>query len=79
MKKDKTKISAASEIDDEMLGQVAGGTDVGEEEENIPTYLDEWDAYVAIHCAGKECYNCIECKLLLPVTVCVCPRCGRCH
>ena len=80
MENEKNKISEAMEIDDEMLEQVSGGTDMEEEEEeDIPTYEDIWDAYVAMKCVGKECYNCYGCGLLIPVTNCICPRCGRRH
>lgn len=79
MENEKNKISEAMEIDDEMLEQVSGGTDTEEEEEDIPTYEDIWDAYIAMQCVGKECYNCYGCGLLIPVTNCICPRCGRRH
>ena len=47
------------ELADDMLEQVSGGTGVEEEEEEVPTYVDEWAAYEAIHCEGKE-YTILE-------------------
>ena len=67
------------EMTDDLLDKVSGGTGVEEEEEEIPTYVDEWAAYEAIYCAGKESYNCFDCGLQIPVSVCICPRCGRRH
>ena len=65
------------EMTDDLLDKVSGGTGAEEEEEEIPTYVDEWAAYEAIYCAGKESYNCFDCGLQIPVSVCICPRCGR--
>ena len=61
-------------LTDDQLEQVSGGTGV-EEEEEVPTYVDEWAAYEAIHCEGKECMIC-QCGLRVPSNVRNCPRCG---
>ena len=62
------------ELTDELLEKVSGGTGV-EEEDEVPTYVDEWAAYEAIHCEGKECMIC-QCGLRVPSNVRNCPRCG---
>ena len=73
---DKKKISVAKDLTDELLEKVSGGTGVEEKEEEVPTYVDEWAAYEAIHCEGKE-YTICNCGLRVPVTGRNCPRCGR--
>ena len=75
MEDKKQKIPVANELTDELLEKVSGGTGV-EEEEEVPTYVDEWAAYEAIYCEGKE-YTICNCGLRVPVTVRNCPRCGR--
>ena len=75
MEDKKQKTPVAKELTDELLEKVSGGTGV-EEEEEVPTYVDEWAAYEAIHCEGKE-YTICNCGLRIPVTVRNCPRCGR--
>ena len=72
---DKKKIPVAKELTDELLEKVSGGTGVEEEDEDVPTYVDEWAAYEAIHCEGKECMIC-QCGLRVPSNVRNCPRCG---
>ena len=70
-------------LNDDQLDQVAGGTDVEdeEEEENIPTFLDG-DAALAALYSGKECIRCKGCGRLLCIElapIVTCPRCGRQH
>ena len=69
------------ELNDNLLEQVSGGTGVEEEEEDIPTYMDENDALAVLY-AGKRCINCAGCGLLLCIEnrgIVTCPRCGRQH
>ena len=69
------------ELNDDQLDQVAGGTGVEDEEEDIPTYEDGNAALAALY-AGKKCITCAGCGLLLCVEnqgIVTCPRCGRQH
>ena len=69
------------ELNDDLLVQVAGGTGVEEEEENVPTFEDG-DAARAAFYAGKKCIYCEGCGLLLCIEgqpIVTCPRCGRQH
>ena len=81
-KEDKKQNTALTdELDDERLELVSGGTDVEEEEEEIPTFEDEWAAYEAL-IAGKPCITCQGCGRTIvvgPNPVVTCVFCGRKH
>ena len=67
-----------AELQDDQLELVAGGTGM-EEEEEIPTFEDEWAAHEAF-CAGKRCITCDGCGrsiVIESVGLTICRFCGR--